>query len=49
MIRGHAWLVNPTTGTGRRVLGWGDPTLLAYRPGLPMIVPEGLEGVDVDG
>ena len=49
IIRGHAWLVDPVKGTGRRVLGWGDPALLAFRPGLPMIVPEGWEGVDTDG
>lgn len=47
-IRGHAWLVDPLTGNGRRVLGWGDPTLLGFLPGVQMRVPEGWEQVEID-
>lgn len=48
VIRGHAWLVDPLTGKGRRVLGWGDPTLLGFRPDVLMRVPQGWEQVEID-
>jgi hypothetical protein len=35
--RGHPWLVDPVSGKGRRVLGWGDVTLLRFREGLGML------------
>lgn len=35
--RGHPWLVDPVTGKGRRVLGWGDPALLSFLPGVAML------------
>lgn len=47
IVRGHAWLVDPVKGTGRRVLGWGDPALLRFRPGVTAMVPQGWEVVDV--
>jgi hypothetical protein len=54
--RGHPWLVavkdakgnqlDPATAPGRRILGWGDPGLMTWRPDMARVmVPEGWEGV----
>lgn len=47
VIRGHAWLVDPLTGRGRRVLGWGDPTRCRFKP-VSMVVPEGWQDVEIE-
>jgi hypothetical protein len=41
---GHSWLINPSTGMGRRVYGWALPELCEHKG--PCLAPEGWEGFE---